>query len=516
VVTRWPRLIAALLIVVGTLRIASTFRVFAETADEANHIKASLEIVQFHQYKVQTWNPPLPRLIFAIAPYFAGMRYNSDPSLEFGKGLHYVFYAHGKYEANLVRARVGNLVFFVIAAIGVWLLVRRYFDDKGALIALLLFTTQPVVLGYSGLATHDTPGLAGVAVALVAFARWLEKPTFARASVLGVAYGFAALCKFSCIAFVPPACGAVFVVRLIHDEALRRSVWRALATLVVIPFVAFLTIWAGYAFTVGPFGKFAHVPAPAFFDGLFGILQVDRQGFLSYAWGHASWTGWWWYFPFAVLLKTTLALLILLAIGAWFALRSPAYRWTYAEWALATLAIFLPSMRSSLDLGVRYVLPVYVALTIAAAATAMAMLRSARPAIRYASVALLAWHLVASTLAHPDYFPYFNELAARNPSHFLIDSNLDWGQDILRLRRFCRQRGITALPRVLFTIADLDALGFPAEKQIDWNAPPTEPTAMSETALVTARMNNGTAFPWADEQPYVRVGKTIRVYGLKP
>jgi hypothetical protein len=505
-------LLATLLILVGVLRIASTFRVFAETADEANHIKASLEIYQFHRYEAQTWNPPLPRLIFGIAPYLGGMRY--DPSImDFGKGLHFVFYGHGKYEANLVRARVGNLVFFVVAAAGLWLLARRYFDEKGALLALLLFTTQPVVLGYSGLATHDTPGLAGVAMALAAFARWLDKPDWKRATVLGLAYGFAALCKFSCIAFVPAACGAVFVLRLIHDQALRRSVWRALATISVVPVAGFLTVWAGYGFTVGPYKDFAHVPAPKFWDGLFGILQLDAEGFLCYAWGRTSWHGWWWYFPSTVLLKTTLAALILLVIGAWFAWRSPAFRWTWAEWALATLLIFVPSMRSSLDLGVRYVLPVYVALTIAAAAAAMAMLRSGKRPVRYAAMLLLAWHLVASTLAHPDYFPYFNELAARHPSHFLIDSNLDWGQDILRLRRFCRQRGITVLPRAIFTIADLDALGLAAEKEINWDEPPMEPTALSETALVAARMRHPDAFPWADKVRYIRVGKTIRIYG---
>ncbi len=510
-VTRRPRLLATLLILIGVLRIASTFRVFAETADEANHTKAGHELFQFHQYQAMTWNPPLPRLAFAVLPYLGGMRY--DPNLEFTKGLHFVFLGHGKYEANLVRARVGNLPFFVIAAVGVWLLARRLFDEAGALLALLLFTTQPVVLGYSGLVTHDVPCMAGVAVALVAFMRWLDAPNVARAMLLGAAFGFSVLCKFSSLAFVPAACAAIFAARLVHDAALRRQVWRALATLAVVPIAGFLTIWAGYAFTVGPVGKFAHVPAPAFFDGFFGILQVDRQGFLSYALGHVSYTGWWWYFPFTVLVKTTLAVLLFLAIGTWFAVRSTAYRLTYIEWTLATLATFLPGLRSSLDLGVRYVLPVYVPLAIAAAAVAMAMLRSAKLPVRAAAAALLAWHIVASTLAHPDYFPYFNEIAARNPSYFLVDSNLDWGQDILRLRRFCRQRGITSLPAALFTVADTEALGLPPKPEIDWSQPPTVPVALSDSTRAIGWTTSG-AFPWANQQPYVRVGKSIRVYGL--
>lgn len=510
--TRRAKIAAALLIVIGALRIASTFRVFSDTADEAGHIKAGLELYQYRQYKVQTWNPPLPRIVLAAAPYLGGMRY--DPTLEFTQGLQFVFFGHGKYEANLVRARAGNLLFFAIASAGVWLLARRFLDDVGALLALLLFTTQPVILGYSGLATHDTPAVAGMAMALVAFIRWLDAPGFVRAAVLGVAYGFAALCKFSCIAFVPAACGAIFVVRMAHDAALRRGAARALATILVVPVAASLTIWTGYAFTVGKSGRFARFPAPAFFDGITGILQLDREGFLSYAWGHASTTGWWWYFPFAFLLKTTLALLVFLAIGAWFAGRTPAYRWTYVEWAAATVATMLPALQSALDIGVRYILPLYVPFSIAAAAAAMAMIRSARLPVRTAAVALLGWHLAVSTLAHPDYFPYFNELAARNPSRYLTDSNLDWGQDLLRLRRFCRQQGITTLPRAIFTGSDADALGLPPKGEIDWTRPPAVPTAVSETSLVIGRVRYRLAYYWADDQPYVRVGKTIRIYGL--
>jgi hypothetical protein len=508
-VRRRATIAATLLVVIGVLRIASTFRVFSDTADEANHIKAGLELYQLRQYEVQTWNPPLPRIVLSAAPYLGGMRY--DPKLEFSEGLRFVFFGHGKYETNLVRARVGNLLFFAIAAIGVWLLARRFLDDVGALIALLFFTTQPVVLGYSGLATHDTPAVAGMAVALVAFVRWLEAPNLARAAVLGVAYGFAVLCKFSCIAFVPAACGAIFIVRLVRDAELRRRAVRALATILAVPAAASLTIWAGYAFTFGETERFGKLPAPAFFDGITGILEVDRAGFLSYALGQTTMTGWWWYFPFAFLLKTTLALLVVLAIGAWLAARMPSYRWTYFEWTAATIATFLPALQSSLDIGVRYVLPVYIPFSIAAAAAAMAMIQSVKRPVRYAAVALVGWHLVASTIAHPDYFPYFNELAARNPSRYLADSNLDWGQDLLRLRRFCRQRGITTLPRALFTASDLDAMGLPRNVEIDWTKPPTVPAALSESTLVA---RTGAAFHWADDQPYVRVGKSIRVYGL--
>jgi hypothetical protein len=463
------RILAAALIVIAALRIVSTYRVFSDTADEANHVGAGLDLYQNHRYIVQPENPPLPRLVLAAAPYLAGMR--RDMSVDFSRQLQTVF-ANGKYERDLVLARVGNLLFFVLAALGVWLLALRVLDDKRALLALALFTTQPVILGYSGLATHDTAAVAATALGLLAFVRWLDKPTLARAAVFGVAYGFGALCKFSCLLFVAAGCLVLLLFR-------RRNPLQ----LLIAPVTAFATIAVGYAFHLAPF-----------FDGLRGIFALDREGFISYALGRYTMHGWWWYFPLAVALKTTLALLLLFIAGAFIGNR---------EWTLVTVAMILPALPSSLDLGVRYVLPLYVPFSIAVAAMCSR---------RIVIAVLLAWHLVASTLAHPDYFPYFNEIAARHPSRFLADSNLDWGQDLLRLAHYCRENHIHSLAYALFSASDPNRIGLPQRTLVDWSMPPKGPAALSESALILTRATSRMAYPWADDLPYVRIGKSIRLY----
>jgi hypothetical protein len=458
--------------VIASLRIASTYRVFSDTADEANHVGAGLDLYQNHRYTVQQENPPLPRLVLAAAPYLGGMR--RDMSLDFSYQLQSVF-ANGKYERDLVLARVGNLLFFALAALGVWLLARRVLDETQALIALALFTSQPVILGYSGLATHDTAAVAGTALALLAFVQWLDEPTWKRAAVFGAAYGFGALCKFSCLVFVATGCAVLLLSRK-----------RNPLQLLIAPVTAFATIAAGYAFHLGPF-----------FHGLRAIFALDREGFLSYALGRYAMHGWWWYFPLAFALKTTLALLLLFVAGAFVGNR---------EWTLVTLAMMLPALPSSLDLGVRYVLPVYVPFTIAVAA----MCRR-----RVLAGALLAWHLVASTLAHPDYFPYFNEIAARQPQRFLADSNLDWGQDLLRLARYCRKHHINALAYTVFSASDPNRIGLPPRIDRIWSDPPKIPAALSESTIILTRATLPDAYPWADDLPYVRIGKSIRLYNAR-
>src|SRR5258706_4978178 len=250
-----PRLIVSLLIAFALIRIAMTFRVFSATVDEATHIGAGLELFQLHRYQVQRENPPLPRIILSAAPWFGGMRYN--PKGGFIAGLHSVFYGYGKYERNLVLARFGNLFFLALGAWTVWVLAQGALGDAGALIALFLFTTEPIVLGYSGLATHDAAGVAGTGVALIAFLRWLRAPDFSRALLFVAAFGFSILCKFSCIVDVPAVCIAIATLRIIQDRELRRQI--ALASLAMFPasVLTLVIVWAGYGLTLRPLGDLA-------------------------------------------------------------------------------------------------------------------------------------------------------------------------------------------------------------------------------------------------------------------
>lgn len=524
-----PAAVAALLIAVASIRMATTFRVFSATNDEATHIGGGLELFEYHRYWILPENPPPPRVILAAAPWLGGMRF--DPRGTFTDQIHSVFYGHGEYKANLFRARVGTIVFFVIAAIAIFFAARDSLGDTGALLAVFLFTMEPVVLGYSALATHDGPAVAGLAVALLGFTRWLRRPDLRRAVIFGAAFGFSIDCKFSSIVFVPVGCAVIGIIRLAHDLPLRQRFGRALTTLLPAAFVTLLVVWAGYGFTVSTFGRLAPfknafgpgtqrllarispgapLPAADFFIGIATILQIDKEGFLTYLCGQSGTRGWWWYFPFAIALKTTIAALLLFIAGAWFALRDKDLRWAFAEWSAAALAMVVISMPSALDLGIRYVLPFYAPFAIAGAATAMAMLRGSR-AIRALAIVLIAGHLGASALAHPDYFPYFNAFAGRDPSRYLIDSNVDWGQDILRLRTVARREHMESLSISLMGPADYAALGFPQVYPADAWTRSHGWVAISDHSYRMTGIQGG--WRWLPDT-YQRVGKSIRLYHI--
>ena len=477
---RYFRSAAIILIAIGLLRIASTYTTFSEGIDEPIHLAAGLEMYTRHEYRLHLVNPPLPRLAFALGPWLDGMTLDRlDPVYEH---VNRVFQSGRGYLRTLAISRAGNAIFFIIAAIAIWMWARREAGDAAAIATLFFFTTQPVILGWFGLVTHDGPAVAGVAVGILAFLRWLERPTPSRAMWFGVAYGFAIACKFSSLVFIPVACLAILLVR-------RRWIdWRTLA---LVPLTAAIVICVVYA----PFGL------DKLYAGLRDVIKINNDPIPTYLFGRVRTNGWWWYFPATLALKTTLPFLVIL-------IASPRSR-VFFESIAAAAAMLLVTLPSHLDIGVRYVLPLFVPLSVAAG-VAIAALSTRHAALRVVAALLLCWQVTESARAHPDYFPYFNELAVRDPSRYLVDSNLDWGQDILRLSHVVHQQKIGTMGVALFGNVDLDALHFPPRHRLNAFVPEDGWLAVSDHAYRMEMPRGG--WTWLKDRPYRRVGKSIRLY----
>jgi hypothetical protein len=190
-----------------------------------------------------------------------------------------------------------------------------------------------------------------------------------------------------------------------------------------------------------------HLLPQAFLAGLLFAYQASqvRATFLC---GHLRGIGTWWYFPFAMAVKTPLATLTAFASLAIFAFRrliqdgsalagslssvfSPT-AWTALCLGLPAAIYFSAAMSTNLNLGIRHVLPVYP-LLFAAVGLATARLWDARPTLTLvAGPVLIAALAIESCSAYPNYIPFFNAFAggSRGGLRLLSDSNLDWGQDL--------------------------------------------------------------------------------------
>jgi hypothetical protein len=100
-----------------------------------------------------------------------------------------------------------------------------------------------------------------------------------------------------------------------------------------------------------------------------------------------------------------------------------------------SVAILLSALPGRINIGVRHVLPVYIGLCVAGGVIA------AQKRARSVAAFLVVCHVIAGAWGHPDYLAYTNALAFGHPERWVVDSDLDWGQDMNRLEQRLRRAG---------------------------------------------------------------------------
>ncbi len=460
--------LAMCLIAIAVIRIAAAWPAMSITFDEPAHLACGLQYVAQHVYLYEPQHPPLARAMAALGPYLDGARLLDAPNMIL-EGVAVLYYG-GHTGRTLTLARLGILPFFILACLVVYFWARRYFGNPVAVVATGLFTLLPSVLAHAGLATTDMALTACLGAAFLSLLVWAEKPSFRHSLLLGAATAMAVLSKFTALGFLPVAAVFALVVYLVADrpgwKRLAALAKRRAAPLAVAVLVGALVVWAGYLFSFGAVpGWSVRLPAPELFDGIRRAMRHNAGEGGGYLFGRLSPTGWWYFFPAALTVKTPLAFLFLLGLGGWLTVRAGHAR-PLLPWAFS-LGILAPAMTSPVNYGVRHVLPVYMGFSIVAALAVVRLVQTGKWA-RVAAGALVLWMAVSGAIRHPDYLAYFNELAGSEPEKVLVDSDLDWGQDTILLARRLRELGAR---QVSYIQMNLDS----AHLQVWPGMPPTRP-----------------------------------------
>jgi hypothetical protein len=524
---------AIALVLLASVRIAATYTVFNHTFDEPAHISCGMEWLDKGHYTLEPQHPPLARVAVALGPYLLGLRSPAPstlPSAIFVEGRE-ILDSGGHYDLTLALARLGVLPFFWVACAVVFWWGKRYFSTAAGVLALALFSFLPPVLAHAGLATTDMALTAFLGASFLCGMIWLEEPTPAHAAWFGAATGLAMVSKFSTLAFLPAAAGVAlvwyFLVERPDPAAVARAAVARLPQFALAVLVACVTVWAGYRFS------FAHgLPAPELYAGIRQVLTHNAEGHTGYLLGMRRTTGFWYFYEVALAVKTPLAFLVLMGFGIVLACRKQAPRRLYVPLAFAA-AILLVGAFSRINIGIRHVLPIYMGFSLLAAVAALRLLESGdkRRGVHAALALLLGWYAATSLLAHPDYLPYFNLLAGSQPEKILVDSDLDWGQDMKRLAARLRQVKAPSVAFVTSLVADLPGeFGFPPVRGFRPAVPDPGWNAVSVSKWKEERLGLGDSYMdvplWPDRlmemqgQPNVpgpeRIGKGILLWYFPP
>lgn len=371
----------------------------------------------------------------------------------------------------------------LILVVYLWLL--RWRGRRAAACGAALVGLSPATIAHGAIAATDVCFTLVTLLALAAQARYVRAPAPGRLLLAAIATAAAMSAKYSGIFLVPVF--AIVVLLRMPAGAGRDLVaprWRVLVRRVAIVAVfvgLVLPCWWGlHGFSSGgplkrlslehtpdssmwirllgrgPLGSWgiglAHrsLRRPAPFEGVNYQWLHDRGGRAAYLMGEVSTHGWWYYFPCAFAFKSTpaeLALAALLAGVLVASLRRMRRLTATAEigrlvLTVAVLVYAVMLLRSRVNLGHRYLLVLYPPLVILGVDRVCVALRAWPRALGVALTMLTVGQAASNVLAAPHFLSYFNRLAG-GPARgrwLLVDSNLDWGQDLPALARFLRQR----------------------------------------------------------------------------
>lgn len=518
----------------ATLLIVRTYTVFNQTFDEGAHVAAGMEWLDRGSYNYEPLHPPLARIAIASVPYLKGLRSHGSSSI-WDEG-NAILNSNGQYQKNLVLARIGVLPFFWVACWLVWSTVSKGQEQKTAAVAVWLLAFCPPVLGHAAVATTDVPLMAMFLWSVLRLRDLLQIPTVENALFTGLVFALTMLCKLTAIPFLGVV-GLPLLIFALSGASNRLAICKALACAILF---SSIVIWSTYRFSIGPialpghasaeimrqhFGNsdfksraariiLSHVPAHEFFRGIGQAYVTGKSKRLAYLLGHVYNGGIWYFFPVALAVKTPIALLMLLIAGTVFAAcgRTPLDQLP----SLALLGFLGPLafvMASDLNIGLRHVLVVYPFIVILASIAVARLWRmyGFRQAllVRGAIIILLGWECISCLLAAPDFIAYFNEISAPYASRILIDSDLDWGQDLARLSARVRQLHVDNVWLAYHGSADPKVQNLPVYQELPIHTPVKGWIAISEFQF--------NIFPeryaWLRPvQPKEEIGKSIRLY----
>jgi 4-amino-4-deoxy-L-arabinose transferase-like glycosyltransferase len=473
------RSILVLLALLAAALAVGSMRLDSATGDEGAHISAGMIKLRHGWLSFFPEQPPLMNVLSALplAEFRLPDVWQGDrlPGSHWRTGYSVLYRAGNDAHRLLFLARLPTVALFLALCFAVYWVVSSEVGRTWGLVAFALTGFCPNLLAHGRLATVD---LAVTAFAFLSFAflvralRSFRRPCGAAGfsppnyrllgglkpaapqerlgwiipSVLcGVFAMCAVLSKVSGV-LVPPfllLAAALHVWRHRDGKALLKPAAAAFLAGVLTLYAVTFSL-ASEQYLQSAYRDTPHIAVPwlQYRQHVRAIQHWYAQGHTStqFLLGEFSRDGWPHYYYVAYLLKTPVGgiLLFILAIVAARRKRSVAL-----DASLLFVAVFFAiSMTSKIDLGLRYVLPVYPFIYTATAIALANVVTEKRRAVGVG--VLVGWHCISSLLAYPSYISYFNELIGshRNADRFLIDSNLDWGQDLRRLRIWCDEHGV--------------------------------------------------------------------------
>jgi hypothetical protein len=507
----------------------------APTYDEIVHPAVGYAELLTGELRLIKDHPPLPRFLTALPllafnpkvplEHESWQKRPKGPGDRFDFGHQFFYVANDNADRMLFWSRFPTVLLSMLLGVLVYKWAKELYGNTAGLLALFLYSFEPNIIAHSRLTKNDL--ILTLFIFSTLYQLWQFCNTRSSKSLIltGITLGLSLLSKFSAIMLLPMIFLLVWLVPGTdmpdprHDPSVLNSTVRKAGKRLG---VSFLTVSLMFMIAMGLVLVCYGSQWKLFVEGLLNAVFYHQAWHHAFLLGSHSTEGWWYYFPMAFLLKTPIPLLIFIMVAFLFS----SYRKDRAEYFLLVPAgIFtFVAMLGHINIGLRHILPVYPFLIVLAGS--VTRIRPTRPwFFVICLIGLTAWNLFSTLSIFPSYLAYFNEFVGPKKGYLmLVDSNLDWGQDLKRLKRFLDEKGIDRVYMSYFGTAD------PCYYKIRFVSLPGNPPgcgreprdlradfiAISATNLQSVYLFHKGSFEWLKAyKPIAQIGYSIFVYDIR-
>ena len=528
---KYARWLAVTLLLIFAARLLDAAVRQSVTFDEVLHVFQGVLYWREAPLYAVVRNPPLINALIGLPVNLLARpalpadlaRYANQDWLDISKTFMWQTNVNGLLLNWMGRLAIICLALFLAALVYRW--TRELFGALPGLLALFLVTFDPNILAHGAIATTDI-GLSFFLL-LAAYLLWrywialdTGRPRWPWMILSGMAAGCVLAAKFS---------GLVLVIALLlitgyrlltgrpQRETAARQLWET-AVILLIAGMAFLTI---YRFQ---------------WDTLFLDYQLQQAhqlgGHSAYLLGQLAKEGWWYYLPLVFVVKTPLPVLALLVLCLFQIFQQRDFRWQTLWPPLLVAGIFAAGLLSRASIGYRYLVPALPLIYVSIARLARPAPAAGRLSQWLVSGAAIVVCLISLAM-HPHYLAYFNVLAGGpwNGWRVVVDSNIDWGQDLARVGEVMRERGAATVRANWLGTAPLEVYGINGQTINGWPWPGEDPLlddfypsrpapglyALSVTQLLGVYLDDPAHFAYfQNRRPDARAGYSIFLYEVPP
>ena len=493
---RLTYIIAGILLTTMFFLCAFSMKDDSATMDEVAHLPAGYSYLTQKDMRLNPEHPPLIKDLAAIPLLFIkGIKFPSeidawqkDINDQWTFGFNFLYGMGNPADQMIFWGRIPMILILILLGFYIFKWTKELFGNKVAILSLFLFSFSPTFLAQGRLVTTDVGAATGVFIATYYFIKALNNPSKRNIILSGVSFGLAELCKFSVILLIPFFVFLVLIWWLVKSGNLKQT----FKILILVFIIGYLLIWPIYQYHVWNYPVQKQVqdatvflsaypdfiqkpilwlaqkpilrPYAQYLTGLFMVFHRAAFGQTTYFLGQVSNLGWKNYFPVVYSIKEPLAFhiltLIALLYAAW-SIKKPFWvnlfpgvkNWIksrFSEFAIICfiLLYWVVSLTSNLNIGVRHLLPVFPFTFVLVSVAITHLLEDLKPGLKpYIYIVLgilIFWQAVSVISIYPHFLAYANEIVGgpNNLYIYTVDSNLDWGQDLKRLKKWVDENKI--------------------------------------------------------------------------